>query len=219
MLYHYCMNNAIILFSGGLDSAALLHKIKNKYDKVLAITFDYGQRNSIEIDKAKNICNKWNIEHRIIDIKSLNFMFDKTSLLSLELDTTKELSEMKKDSFVPNRNMIFVSLATALAINEQYLNVYVGNFEYLDNQSPYPDNNHKFWTNLRNTVNSYENVKLHTMYTEDLNSKDLVLKYVLENFDVSDTYSCYNGSEIECGKCPPCIEKQKAYVKLSNYRN
>ena len=115
--------NVISILSGGLDSTILTYMLSNKYgnDKVIALSFNYGQRHSNELEKAKLTCDKLNIKHQIIDISFLNDIVK--NVCALGKDTDLKLPEIKDVlgdpqslNYVPFRNLIFTSLALLIPL-------------------------------------------------------------------------------------------------------
>lgn len=117
------MGKGIVLLSGGFDSAVLLCWAKKYggYDQILALTFLYGQNNEKEeVAAAAYLCQKWGIEHKVMDIKAV-----KEGLVSSY--TTKEEITMKRgDYYVPNRNLLFLTIAHAYAQSHDYSEVLMG---------------------------------------------------------------------------------------------
>lgn len=104
---------AVVIFSGGQDSTTCLYWALGKYDVVEAITFNYGQKHSVELDCSKQICEKENVKQTIIDISFLN------TIVESALTSNGNVNELNDKglpaSFVPNRNQLFITLAHAYA--------------------------------------------------------------------------------------------------------
>ena len=110
------MKKALILLSGGQDSTTCLFWAKSKFDKLIAIGFDYNQRHIIELECAKKICDNEKIQFKIIKLNKIlsnSALIDKNKNLNTNHPSNKNLP----NSFVPGRNLIFLSLASTYAVN------------------------------------------------------------------------------------------------------
>tara|TARA_Y100000590_G_C15695011_1_gene1004795 strand:+ start:1211 stop:1987 length:777 start_codon:yes stop_codon:yes gene_type:complete len=230
------MKNAVISFSGGLDSSSLLlHLIKNKYN-VYALSFNYGQKHHIELDKAKlNIkylkSKGFEIQHKILDIS------DALSILSSSLtNSSQDIPEgyykekNMKSTVVPNRNAIFTSFsyAYALSINknnssktEIALGVHAGDHEI------YPDCREEFYKKLFNAFEvgnwDTDNISIYLPYL-DYNKTD-ILKDALNSCEIlnidfntffKNTLTSYSPDKngISEGKTASDIERILAFNEL-----
>ena len=106
------MKKALILLSGGQDSTTCLFWAKSKFDKLIAIGFDYNQRHIIELECAKKICDNEKIQFEII---KLNKILSNSALIdkNKDLNTNHPSNKNLPNSFVPGRNLIFLSIASA----------------------------------------------------------------------------------------------------------
>jgi len=103
---------ALVVFSGGQDSTTCLIDALNTYDEVHAITFDYGQRHSDEIDIAIELGKQLNIKsHKVLDVKSINELAI-SSLTRDNIPVSNDLSDANvPNTFVPGRNILFLTYA------------------------------------------------------------------------------------------------------------
>ena len=108
------MNKALILLSGGQDSTTCLYWAKKKFDSIQAIGFNYDQRHLIELDFAKKICDKENISFDIISLKEI---LSNSALINPQEDLNKShpSNQNLPNSFVPGRNLLFLSIASSIA--------------------------------------------------------------------------------------------------------
>ena len=107
---------AVVIFSGGQDSTTCLYwalSQKDRFEEVETITFNYGQKHSIEIEQSKLICQKEDIKQTIIDISFLDTIVE--SALTSNGDVNELNEKGLPASFVPNRNQIFITMAHAYA--------------------------------------------------------------------------------------------------------
>ncbi|MBI45703.1 MAG: 7-cyano-7-deazaguanine synthase [Candidatus Marinimicrobia bacterium] len=151
------MKNAVISFSGGLDSTSLLLHLLYKGHSIYALSFDYGQKHQIEIEKAcLNIeylkLKGFNINHKILDISDAVKILD-SSLTNMKEDIPRGYykEENMKSTFVPNRNAIFTSFAYgyALSINkEQNQKIKIALGVHSGDHDIYPDCRLEFYDKL-----------------------------------------------------------------------
>lgn len=131
-------NKALVLLSGGQDSTTCLAWAKKQYKEVEAIGFIYGQKHDVEIDCARLICDKFDVKYTVIDVTG-SFAGIQSALLQHKQDVNAphDLNFNLPASFVPGRNMIFLSVAMAYAYNKEINVVVTGVCQ--EDSSGYPD--------------------------------------------------------------------------------
>lgn len=199
----------VILYSGGMDSSVGLYKYKDRIK--LAVSFNYGSKhNEIEIEHAKKNCQKLNIEHKIIKLDFSNFGI-KSNLLKNRGDIPEGhyQDESMKSTVVPFRNGIMLSIAAAIC--ESYECKYIMITNHFGDHSIYPDCRNDFITNMNESIKSgtYNNIQIFAPFTL-ITKRDIALIGQEINFDFKNSYSCYNGEELHCGKCGTCVERKEA---------
>lgn len=195
----------VLILSGGIDSVVLLHLLKSMGYKVYALTFDYGQRHSKEIKYAEYWAMQLCEGLEIIDLKNICNLVSRSSL------TGKiNLYDNPRDTVVPNRNMIMLSIAVGWAENLQINEVYFG--ANLTDYEIYPDCRQEYIVNLNKAseLGTYNSVKIKAPFIGMLKS-DIIKLGKLLDVDFSKTWTCYKGSEKHCGKCPSCISRINAF--------
>ena len=106
---------AVVVFSGGQDSTTCLFWAKQKFEEVIAISFDYGQRHVKELECAKAITKKYGIEHHILDMSLLGQLAP-NSLTRMNVEVDHDAPEEgTPNTFVDGRNMIFLTFAAVFA--------------------------------------------------------------------------------------------------------
>ena len=210
------MGKVVAVYSGGMDSFTVLHKAINEGHDVLALSFNYGQKHSKELDCAQAVTNELGIAHKILDIQSISSLFTSSSLVSSDIDVPEGHYEAEnmKSTVVPNRNMILLSLAIGYAVNEQASEVWYG--AHSGDHTIYPDCRPEFvdiMDQASRTAN-FEPVKVYAPY---LNSDKIgILKDGLAlGLDYSKTWTCYKGLDKACGKCGSCVERLEAFLANS----
>ncbi len=217
----------VVVFSGGQDSTTCLGvSLKNGF-KTHAISFFYDQKHNIELERAKAICEKLNVPHTIIDISFFGHLVD--SALTHNGNVNEKHSRLKDlpASFVPNRNIMFLTIAHAFAqkIGADFLMTGVCETDY----SGYPDCRNDFIKLAEATLNSGSSSNiiiitplmwLNKAQTWKLAEETGVMEIVKEM-----SHTCYNGSDIMndwgygCGDCPACKLRQKGYEEYLEGKN
>lgn len=212
------MKKSVVLFSGGLDSTAALYWALNSYDKVLALTFDYGQRHKIEIDMAKKLTQKLGLSHKILNVNLNQIGGSALTDSHIPLPKYKSIEEIKDrppPTYVPFRNGIFLSLAAAWAEVEEVKEIICG-FNIIDSPD-YPDTRSEFVAAMEKAINtgtkaSFDQNKFRILSPFiNLKKSEIIRKGLEQGADFSFSVSCYQGEEIPCQKCSSCLLRQKAF--------
>ena len=178
--------DVVLILSGGLDSSTLLYKLLNEGNKVTALSFNYGQKAAIEIERAAEICKMNDVPHFVFDIQNI------VDLLSSSLtDSDNDNVEEPKSTVVPSRNTILLELATAFAISNNKEEVYYGAIK-------------------ADKVNNYEYIPVCAPFI-DTDKKDVVKLALKLGVPIEKTWSCYvNNDGTPCGECFSCKSRIKA---------
>ena len=113
------MKSVLVVYSGGLDSFTLLNEAMNKFERVEAITFNYGQKHNKEIDYAARFCDESEIPHEIVNLNLEKILSGSALVGDTEIPEGNYDKEKMKQTVVPNRNMIMISVAASLAIKNK----------------------------------------------------------------------------------------------------
>ena len=207
------MKKALIILSGGLDSTVLAHDIKATGDcDLAAISFDYGQKHTRELDCAAEQANILHIDHRIIALPFINELFASALLKSgKELPHGHYEDDNMKQTVVPNRNMIMLSIAAGVTISQQRVELYYG--AHGGDHAIYPDCRPDFVEAMRGALHlcDWQDIDLKVPYLRD--NKEKIVKRGLElGVDFSKTWTCYAGGEQACGSCGSCVERAEAFA-------
>ncbi len=218
------MNKAVILLSGGLDSVVSLACIKEQYDDILALTFDYSQKSAMqEIKSSKKVADLYGIKHRIIKLDWLGSISgsalnnsSKVPVLSEEdLDDKNITADSAKSVWVPNRNALFINIAASFAEAMNFNAIIIGANK--EEGATFIDNSKEFITAVNNSLKYSVNSKIEVKAPLINMTKDDIVKKGTElNIPFNLIYSCYRGNEKHCGKCESCQRLKKA---LKNYSN
>lgn len=203
------MKDGVIIVSGGMDSITLLYERKDEI--ALGISFDYGSNhNAREIPFARMHCERLGIRHLVINLSFIHQYF-KSSLLS-GADKIPEGSyddDNMKSTVVPFRNGIMLSIAVGIAESEGLKKVFIAN--HGGDHAIYPDCREEFIEAIdaASQAGTYEHVRILAPYT-NITKTDIALRGKQLGIDYSETWSCYKGGEVHCGKCGTCVERKQA---------
>jgi 7-cyano-7-deazaguanine synthase len=175
------------------------------------LSFNYGQRHSKELDVAAQVCADLGIPHKVVDISAINSLMAASSLTSdIDIPEGHYAEEIMKNTVVPNRNMVLLSIAIAYAVSLKAPEVYYD--AHSGDHHIYPDCRPEFVhaMNEVSMIANYEPVKIVTPF---LNSSkgDILAAGLVIQLDYSNTWTCYNGREKACGKCGACNERLEAF--------
>jgi 7-cyano-7-deazaguanine synthase len=206
---------SVLIFSGGLDSTTLLFKLKKDNQDVHAITFSYGQKHSIELEYAKKIASVLGIEHKIVDMSSLQTLLDSAltnpNIVIPKVPASAQFYETLKSTVVPNRNAIFLAIATGYAQSIGANNVFYA--AHYSDRGVYPDCREEFieafekmsQLSLDNNLLSIESPFVR------MNKSDVVKLGTELGVPYELTWSCYGGDMKHCGTCSACRERKRAF--------
>lgn len=213
---------AVVVFSGGQDSTTCLVKATKEYEKVYAVSFDYGQRHKKELECAASIAAELGAEHTVIDLSELNQLAP-NSLTRPEIAVDKEAPEEgTPNSFVEGRNLLFLTYAAIFAKTHGVTDIITGVSQ--SDFSGYPDCRDSFIKSLNVTLNlamDYEFVLITPLMWID---KEATWKMAdeLGAFDLvrNKTLTCYNGIIGDgCGDCPACKLRRRGLERYISSKN
>ncbi|MCO4327412.1 7-cyano-7-deazaguanine synthase QueC [Staphylococcus agnetis] len=207
---------ALVVFSGGQDSTTCLFYATAHFKEVELVTFEYGQRHAQEIEVAKKIAAEQGLKHHVLDMSLLS-QLSPNALTSH--DMTIDATDGVPNTFVPARNLLFLSFAGALAyqINAKHIITGVCETDF----SGYPDCRDAFIKSMNVTMNLAmdKDFVIHTPLMW-LNKKETwALSDELGALDYirTQTLTCYNGVIADgCGECPACLLRQKGLEAYLN---
>ena len=206
-------NKALVVFSGGQDSTTCLFWAKTQWPDVRAITFRYGQRHVGEVDNAVALAADADVPITVMDIPFVSQLSTQCSLTNdtIEMDFTKPV-DTPPNTFVPGRNLFFLSIAAVFAREHGIMNIVTGVSQ--TDFSGYPDCRDSFVRSLNVTLNLAmdEQFVLHTPLMWIDKAETWALADRLNVFDLvrRRTITCYNGIPGNgCGHCPSCELRRK----------
>lgn len=215
---------AVVILSGGMDSTIATILAVKKYGKenVRALSFDYRQKQRVEILRAKNTTNSLGIQHKILDLSILGDIsmgFSSNVDPELQTPTIEEvLGDPQPTTYVPNRNMILMSFAAAYA-ETCNLDTIVCGLQQNDLYS-YSDTTITFLKKINDVLAENRKIRIkvvapfHTMTKKD---ELLILRELNGNLKaLENTLTCYDPDTMgrSCGVCPSCAERLKAFQEI-----
>lgn len=212
------MKKAVIVLSGGLDSTTCMGIAKDAGYELYPITFHYEQRHEREVECAKKIASYYGVEkyHRIVNLSFFqqlggSSLTDKTEMVQID-----SKADQIPNTYVPARNMIFLSLAAAYAevIGAKKIYTGVSSVDY----SGYPDCRPEFIESMNQTINlatkvgvtSEEKLSIETPIIQLSKAETIKLGAILQ-VPYHLTTSCYLGGAAACGICDSCKLRIKGF--------
>jgi 7-cyano-7-deazaguanine synthase len=196
-------NKIVITLSGGMDSSVLLYKAADQYKEVHTVTFDYGQRHDRELQAAeKQLVNakhdfpNVSFTNKLLDVKYIKDIADTSSLTNDNIDTpdVKDvMGEAQPKSYVPFRNMMFLSILLSYAEKLKAEEVWYGAAE-ADSLAGYWDGSVQFVDKINQIclLNREVDVSVRAPLLE-MSKKEIILHGVELGVNFGDTYTCYSG--------------------------
>jgi len=214
--------NAVLLFSGGLDSTTALYWARKNFSKVFSLIIDYSQKHRIEVEMAQKIADQLEMEYVVIDFPLKHIVH--SALIDKEKDIPESLEKSKDEAgvphtYVPFRNGIFLSLSAAFAESRGIFDIVTG-FNLIDTPD-YPDTTADFTKKMEAAINQGTSAsitgnpfKIHTPLIA--RSKKEIIELGMElGADYSFSISCYRGQEAPCLSCPSCDIRSRAFAQLN----
>ena len=202
---------ALVIFSGGLDSTTALYWAKAHCDAVKAVHFSYGSNHQErEGNAAQRIADALGVELYNIPLAFIGQHF-KSALLGGSIPDGRYESDNMRETVVPFRNGIMLSVAAGLANSIGFDTVILGN--HGGDHFIYPDCRPRFITDMDAAIQAgtAKAVQLFSPFCQ-MNKGGIVQVGHLLGVDFEKTYSCYKGGELHCGICGTCIERKEAFA-------
>lgn len=220
-------NTAIILLSGGLDSAvSIAYAKKSGINFAKALTFDYGQKAfEKEYNASKQLALHFGIELECIKLDWLKNITH-TALVSSDevpdidskkLDDTETANKTMKSVWVPNRNGLFINIAAAYADSFGYDYIVIGANK--EEAATFSDNSQKFIDDTNEVLKTSTNHDIKVLAPLiDFNKQEIVQKAIELNVPLNLINSCYNNTQGHCGHCESCKRLKRA-LEQNNLTN
>lgn len=203
---------SILIYSGGLDSTVLLYDLRSKGFDVHPLGVNYGQRHVRELKSAATVCRNLGLKYQVADLSGIRHLLKGSSQTDpfVPVPEGHYAEESMKLTVVPNRNMIMLSIAAGYAISEKA--DFVAYAAHNGDHAIYPDCREEFADALGAAIKfaDWHEVSLLRPYVD--RSKADIVKIGHEiGVPFADTWSCYKGGTMHCGRCGTCVERKEAF--------
>jgi len=204
--------DVVAIYSGGMDSTVLLWSLVAQGRGVRALTFDYGQRHVREIESASALAARAGVPHTVVDLSSLRPLISRGSQTGDEpVPEGHYEAESMKTTVVPNRNMVMLSVAAAhaLAVGAPA----VAFAAHGGDHAIYPDCRPDFVEALNLALSrcDWGGVRVEAPFLSVSKAEIAALGADL-GVPLSETWSCYKGGLLHCGRCGTCVERREAFA-------
>lgn len=213
------VERALVLVSGGADSATLLQWVARTLGvrDLVALSFAYGQKHSRELEMARRqVAAIEGVRHEIIDISFFGRLVEAGTALAgkgaevPDLDALSAEERRQPPTYVPHRNLLFLSLAAAAAEGMALQDIFYG--AQAQDEYGYWDCSPTFVERLNQVLalNRKSAVRVHAPFV-GLSKADVVKIGLALGVNYAHTWTCYRGAETPCGTCPSCVERALAF--------
>jgi len=213
------MPEAVVLLSGGLDSSTVLALAKEAGFEPVALTFDYGQKHKREIESAKRIANHFHVkEHLIVPLDIGRFLASSLTQRSMNVPSGRARAEIASgipSTYVPSRNIIFLTIASAIAESRGVRSVFIATNAV--DFSGYPDCTPEFIESFQKTLDigtragrEGRGVRVEAPILHK-SKAEIVREAVRLKVPLELTWSCYKGGRKACGTCDSCLLRLEGF--------
>ncbi|MCH8335475.1 MAG: 7-cyano-7-deazaguanine synthase QueC [Proteobacteria bacterium] len=208
-------SKVVVVLSGGQDSTTCLYWALDRFgaDNVLALTFDYGQRHRIELDCAANVAQHAGVAHTTLPIDTF-LALGGNALTDADIAVDEAPGNALPNTFVPGRNLIFLTFAAAFAWQRDIVDLVTGVAQ--TDYSGYPDCRRDTLDELEKTLRlgMQREFTIHTPLMNLSKKETVEMARDLGALDaMALTHTCYNGQRPPCGECPACRLRAKGFLE------
>ncbi|MCD0170474.1 7-cyano-7-deazaguanine synthase QueC [Deinococcus sp. 23YEL01] len=208
---------AVVLLSGGLDSSTVLGMATRDGYACTALSFRYGQRHTVELERAAMVAAHFGAVHRVIDINIGSFGGSALTDESMAVPTDGTEDGVIPPTYVPGRNTVFIAVGLSLAEAIDAERVFLG-INAVD-YSGYPDCRPEYLSAYQTLADLATKAGLEgrgavlTAPLAEMTKADIVREALAVGVPVGVTWSCYQGGEEPCGVCDSCRIRDKALIE------
>ncbi len=206
---------ALLICSGGFDSVTLAHRLHTHGQLAALLCFDYGQRHKKEIDAARRCAQRLAVPFILLDISSIGRQLSGSALTDdIEVPHGAYNEDNMQLTVVPNRNAIMLTIAFGVAAARKLDTVAIAvhggdHFVYADCRPEFIDS---MAAMQRLALAGQADIQLFAPYVET--DKTAIARDAARyQVPVAETWSCYEGGELHCGRCGTCLERKDAMSK------
>ena len=210
------MTVVVTTLSGGLDSATLAHELAAEGHDLIALSFDYGQRHAKEITYAARCAERLGAEHHVVDLRSVGALLTGSALTDPGVDVPEGhyTDASMASTVVPNRNAIMLSVAVGVAVARGA--EAVATAVHAGDHAIYPDCRPEFIEAIEHEARVAnegfiaDDFQVRAPFLH-LNKDEIVRRGAALGVPFEETWSCYVGEELHCGRCGTCVERREAF--------
>lgn len=213
------MKKAVVLLSGGLDSATALYLAKSQGYEIEALSFVYGQKHDKELQCARKIAQAAGVlSHRVVELNLAQWGGSSLTDTALDIPEGDDRSTEIPNTYVPARNMVFLSVAASLAEASGARSIFLGVSQV--DYSGYVDCRESFVQAMENAINAgtvcavehNDPIHIHAPFLHKTKAEEIQLGIEL-GVPFQYTWSCYQGGKVPCGSCDSCLLRAKAFAE------
>jgi 7-cyano-7-deazaguanine synthase len=205
---------AVILLSGGLDSATVLYQAKAQGYDLYALSFDYGQRHKKELVCAEKLALSNTTEWQLLKV---SLPWKGSALIDKTIRIPQSTAGVKKipNTYVPSRNIIFLSYAASYAEAIKASKIFIGANQI--DYSGYPDCRQAFLTDFSTAIGKGTRVGVNGKRIKieapliNMKKKEIIIKALRLGVPFHQTWSCYKGLKFPCQKCDSCTIREQGF--------
>lgn len=211
------MTDTVAIISGGMDSTVLAYDLAHQDHRLHLLSFDYGQRHSIELEYAQRTAGRLGARWDRIDLTSVTALLTGSALTDRDVDVPEGhyAADTMAATVVPNRNMMMLSVAAAVAVAEGAYQVATA--VHAGDHPIYPDCRPEFIAattravRVGNEGHGHPDLMVYAPYVE-ITKADIATIGDLLGVPWDETWSCYQGGDQHCGRCGTCCERIGAFI-------
>lgn len=214
------MSKAVVITSGGLDSTVLCYDAAQRFDELDLLSFDYGQRHRKELQYAKKTAEALGASWRKVDLRSVTSLLSGSALTdqSVSVPEGNYAAPSMAQTVVPNRNMIMLSVAIGAAVAGGADAVVAG--MHAGDHPVYPDCRPEFVRGMDSLCRVANEGFVGSTFGVAAPFVDITKAEIVrlgEDLSVpfDQTWSCYVGGKVHCGRCGTCVERAEAFFLAS----
>ena len=202
----------VVLVSGGMDSVTALYHAASEHEVVAGLSCDYGSKhNHRELPLAAWHCEQLGVPHQVVPLSFMDDLFESDLLKSGgDIPEGHYEADNMKQTVVPFRNGIMMAIAAGFAESIEAGGLVIA--AHSGDHAIYPDCREDFMKPMAEaiTAGTYADVQVLRPFI-DQRKEDIAARGAELGIDFSQTWSCYKGGELHCGKCGTCVERKEAF--------
>ncbi|GGG61166.1 7-cyano-7-deazaguanine synthase [Salipiger pallidus] len=203
----------LVICSGGLDSVSLAHITAAEHQLTRLVSFDYGQRHRKELDFAEAAATRLGVPFHLIDMRTIGAALTGSALTDdIDVPDGHYAEETMRITVVPNRNavMLAIGFGVAAANGDEAVATAVHGGDHFIYPDCRPAFTQAFGAMQRMALDGYADVALHTPFVTRTKA-DIVVEGARHATPFAETWSCYKGGDLHCGRCGTCVERREAF--------